>query len=72
MKKKRTPKTTVINLLGGKQVRITKEDIVEIQEQNTLFGGGIDVVVIMRSGWQHIASETKQSLLTKIKGENKR
>lgn len=59
-------KTTLINLLNGKQVRIIKKEVVEIQEQRTLFGGGIDVVVIMRSGWQYIAGETKQALLTKI------
>lgn len=33
-------KTTLINLLNGKQVRIIKKEVVEIQEQRTLFGGG--------------------------------
>lgn len=64
MKKK--VKSTLLNLLGGKQVRIIKSEVVEVQEQRTLFGRDIDVVVIMKSGWQYIASESKQSILTKI------
>lgn len=65
MKKK--TKSTTINLLGGKQVRIIKSEVIDVQEQRTLFGGGIDVVVIMKSGWTYISSESKQSLLTKVK-----
>lgn len=38
MKKK--TKSTVINLLGGKQIRLIKSEVVEVQEQRTLFGGG--------------------------------
>lgn len=38
-KPKRKFKTTVINLLGGKQRRIEKAEVVDIQEQFTLGGG---------------------------------
>lgn len=37
---RRKSKTTVINLLNGKQIRIIKKEVVEIQEQRTLFWGG--------------------------------
>lgn len=39
MKKK--TKSTTINLLGGKQVRIIKSEVIDVQEQRTLFGGGL-------------------------------
>ena len=39
-KPKRKFKTTVINLLGGKQRRIEKAEV-DIQEQFTLGGGGL-------------------------------
>ena len=38
-KPKRKFKPTVINLLGGKQRRIKKAEVVDIQEQFTLGGG---------------------------------
>lgn len=38
-KPKRKFKTTVINLLGNKQRRIEKAEVVDIQEQFTLGGG---------------------------------
>lgn len=38
-KPKRKFKTTVINLLDGKQRRIEKAEVVDIQEQFTLGGG---------------------------------
>lgn len=39
-KPKRKFKTTVINLLGNKQRRIEKAEVVDIQEQFTIGGAG--------------------------------
>lgn len=65
-KPKRKFKTTVINLLGGKQRRIEKAEVVDIQEQFTL-GGGLDIVLVMKSGQQYIVDMTKDQVLIKIK-----
>lgn len=63
-KPKRKFKTTVINLLGGKQRRIEKAEVVDIQEQFTL--GGLDIVLIMKSGQQYIVDMTKEQVQIKI------
>lgn len=65
-KPKRKFKTTVINLLGNKQRRIEKAEVVDIQEQFTL-GGGLDIVLFMKSGQKYIVDMTKEQVLTKIK-----
>lgn len=64
-KPKRKFKTTVINLLGGKQRRIEKAEVVDIQEQFTL-GGGLDIVLVMKSGQQYIVDMTKDQVQIKI------
>ena len=35
-------------------------------KNNTLSGGGIDVVIIMKSGWQYIVNATKQEIENKV------
>lgn len=64
--KKRKFKTTVIALLGGKKLRIEKSEVADAQEQFRFFGGGYDVVLIMKSGKQYIVDMTKEQILTKI------
>lgn len=64
-KPKRKFKTTVISLLGGKQRRIEKAEVVDIQEQFTL-GGGLDIVLVMKSGQQYIVDMTKDQVQIKI------
>lgn len=64
-KPKRKFKTTVINLLGDKQRRIEKAEVVDIQEQFTL-GGGLDIVLVMKSGQQYIVDMTKDQVQIKI------
>lgn len=63
----RKSKTIVISLLDGKQVRIKKSEVADVQEQYVL-GGGLDVVVLMKSGHLYIVNMTKQQILTKLKG----
>ena len=57
----------MISLLDGKQVRIKKAEVADVQEQYVL-GGGLDVVVLMKSGYLYIVNMTKQQILTKLKG----
>ena len=64
-KPKRKFKTTVINLLGGKQCRIEKAEVVDIKEQFTI-GGGLDIVLVMKSGQQYIVDMTKDQVQIKI------
>lgn len=63
----RKSKTIVISLLDGKQIRIKKAEVADVQEQYVL-GGGLDVVVLMKSGHIYIVNMTKQQILTKLKG----
>lgn len=65
-KQPRQFKTMKIRLLGGKDCRIEKAQVADVQEQYTL-GGGIDVVLIMKSGWQYVVDMKKEELLIKIK-----
>lgn len=65
-KQPRKFKTTVIRLLGGKSRRIEKAEVANIQEQYTL-GGGLDVVLIMKSGQQYVVDMTKEQVLIKVK-----
>ena len=64
-KTKRKFKTTTINTLDGKKIRIVKAEVADVQEQYT-FGGGIDTVVIMKSDYQYIVAMTKQQVLAKL------
>jgi len=63
----RQSKTIVIQTIAGKQVRIKKAEVADVQEQYVL-GGGLDVVVLMKSGYLYIVNMTKQQILTKLKG----
>lgn len=63
---RKTPKTMIITTLSGKNTRIKKAEIADIIEQNLLLGGGFDVVVIMKSGYEYIVRETKKLLRQKI------
>lgn len=63
----RKSKIIVISLLDGKQIRIKKAEVADVQEQYVL-GGGLDVVVLMKSGHIYIVNMTKQQILTKLKG----
>lgn len=63
---RKTPKTMVITTLSGKNVRIKKAEVADIIEQNLLLGGGYDVVVIMKTGYEYIVRETKRFLQQKI------
>lgn len=65
-KQPRKFKTTVIRLLGGKPRRIEKAEVADIQEQYTL-GGGLDVVLIMKSGQQYVVDMTKEQVLIKVR-----
>jgi len=56
----------VISLLDGKQVRIKKAEVADVQEQYVL-GGGLDVVVEMKSGYQYITTMSKQQILERIR-----
>lgn len=62
---KKYVKTTVLNLISGKQRRIVKKEVADVLEQYTI-GGGLDVVVIMVSGVQYIVNMSKQQVLSKI------
>lgn len=65
MKQKRKAISTVINTISGRKIRILKAEVADVQEQYTL-GGGIDVVIIMKSGWQYIVNATKQEIENKV------
>lgn len=64
---KRKFKTTVLNLLSGKRVRIKKADVVAIHEQLSI-GGGTDVGVFMKSGCEYWVNETKDAVEARING----
>jgi len=62
----RQSKTIVIQTIAGKQVRIKKSEVADVQEQYVL-GGGLDVVVEMKSGYQYITTMSKQQILERIR-----
>ena len=63
---RKTAKTMIITTLSGKNIRIKKAEVADIIEQNLLLGGGVDVVIIMKSGYEYIVRETKKFLQQKI------
>lgn len=64
-KTKRKTKTFVTVLLSGKLRRLEKALVADVQEQYTL-GGGLDTVLIMKTGQQYVLGESKAQVLTKI------
>jgi len=62
----RQSKTIVIQTIAGKQIRIKKSEVADVQEQYVL-GGGLDVVVEMKSGYQYITTMSKQQILERIR-----